>query len=193
MATFKRILKIALCISLIATTALLAADKTEEEKAAQAKESEARAKETAKTKPTPKMIIDKVNEAAKLLEKEGSEAFDKFKGKDSKFIFAGTYIWLHDMKGVMKMHPIKYKMEGKALIGLKDKKGKLFFAEMNKLVREKGKGWVDYMWPKPGEKTPSQKVSYVKLCKIKGGEEIVIGCGVYDLPAEEVKKLLENK
>ena len=192
MVTLKRLLTIAICITLAATTVLTAAEKSEEEKAALAKESEQKAKETAKTKPTPKMIIDKINAASKLLENEGEDAFDKFKGKDSDFIFAGTYIWLHDMKGVMKMHPIKYKMEGKALIGLKDKKGKLFFAEMNKLVREKGAGWVDYMWPKPGEKEPSQKVSYVKLCKMKGGTEIVIGCGVYDLPKEDVDKLLEN-
>ena len=189
MVTLRRLLAIVLCITL-ATTALVAAEKSDDEKAALAKESEKKAAETAKTKPTPKMIIEKVNAAAKLLEAEGEEAFDKFKGKDSEFIFAGTYIWLHDMKGVMKMHPIKFKMEGKALIGLKDKKGKLFFAEMNKLVREKGAGWVDYMWPKPGEKEPSQKVSYIKLCKMKGGNEIVVGCGVYDLPEEEVKKIL---
>ncbi len=192
MVNLKRLLTLVLCITLVTATALLAAEKTEEEKSALAKESEKRAEETAKTKPTAKMIIEKVNSACKLLEKEGAEAFDKFKGKDSEYIFAGTYIWLHDMKGVMKMHPIKFKMEGKALIGLKDKNGKLFFAEMNKVTREKGAGWVDYMWPKPGEKEPALKVSYVKLCKMKDGSEIVVGCGVYDLPKEEVAKLLSK-
>ena len=75
-------------------------------------------------------------------------------------------------------------------MGLKDKAGKLFFAEMNKLVREKGAGWVSYMWPKPGQQEASKKVSYVKICKIGEDDEIVIGCGVYDLPEEEVKKLV---
>jgi methyl-accepting chemotaxis protein len=112
----------------------------------------------------------------------------KFKGKDSQYLFAGTYIWVHDMQGVMRMHPIKYKMEGHPLIDLKDANGKRFFAEMNKLAKEKGAGWVDYMWPKPEEKEPSLKVSYVKLVKVDG-EEMVVGCGVYDITPEEVAKL----
>ena len=44
------------------------------------------------TKPTSQMVIDKVEKAAALLRKEGKAAFPKFKGKDSEFIFAGTYI-----------------------------------------------------------------------------------------------------
>jgi hypothetical protein len=162
------------------------------EKEKLAKETEDACAASAKDKPTPEMIIKKVEEACKLLEKEGKAGFPKFKGKDSQYVFAGTYIWIHDMEGVMQMHPVKYKMEGKRLIGLKDINGKLFFTEMNKIAREKGSGWVDYMWPKPGEKDPSKKVSYVKLCKIDG-VEMVVGCGVYDLSEEVVKKLVEGK
>jgi cytochrome c len=158
-------------------------------KEALAKETEDACAASAKDKPTPEMIIKKIDEACKLLEKEGKASFPKFKGKDSQFIFAGTYIWIHDMEGVMQMHPVKYKMEGKHLIGLKDINGKLFFTEMNKIAREKGSGWVAYMWPKPGEKDPSKKVSYVKLCKIDG-VDMVAGCGVYDLSDEVVKKLV---
>jgi len=46
------------------------------------------------------------------------------------------------------------------------------------------------MWPKPGEKTPSLKVSYVKLDKVDG-EDLVLGCGVYDLSPEEIQKLVK--
>jgi hypothetical protein len=46
------------------------------------------------------------------------------------------------------------------------------------------------MWPKPGEKTPSLKVSYVKLVKVDG-EDLVLGCGVYDLSPEEIQKLVK--
>ncbi|MGA2936010.1 MAG: cache domain-containing protein [Syntrophobacteraceae bacterium] len=56
--------------------------------------------------------------------------------------------------------------------------------------QKKGSGWVDYMWPKPGEKTPSLKVSYVKLVKVDG-EDLVLGCGVYDLSPEEIQKLVK--
>jgi len=43
------------------------------------------------------------------------------------------------------------------------------------------------MWPKPGEKERSLKVSYVHKTKCDG-EEIVVGCGVYDMTMEEVRK-----
>lgn len=158
-----------------------------EDMAALAKETEKAAAASASTKPTPEMIVEKVNKACSMLQKEGRKGFRKFMGADSEFIFAGTYIWIHDLQGVMQMHPIKYKMVGKQLIGLKDTNGKLFFVDMNKVAREKGAGWVDYMWPKPGEKKPSRKVSYIKKCTVDG-EDLVLGCGVYDMTIDEIAK-----
>ena len=137
------------------------------------------------------MIKEKVKKACEILEKDGKKGFAKFKGKDSDFLFAGTYIWIHDMNGVMRMHPIKYKMEGKKLIGLKDGSGKRFFVEMNKKVRDKGEGWVDYTWPKPGEKKRSRKVSFVKGAKVDG-EDMVVGCGIYDMPDAEIDVLIKE-
>jgi hypothetical protein len=122
--------------------------------------------------------------------KEGKNAYPKFKGKDSEFIFAGTYIWIHDSTATMRMHPIKHKMEGQNYIDLKDVNGKLFFTAMNEVAKTKGSGWVEYMWPKPGEKTPSLKVSYVKLVNA-GGEDLIIGCGVYDLSEADLQKVLK--
>jgi signal transduction histidine kinase len=166
---------------------VLAADKTPEELA---KETEMACEATAATKPTSKMIMDKVDQGCALLQKEGKAGFSKFSGKDSPFVFAGTYIWIHNMAGVMLMHPIMYKMDGKSVINYKDPNGKRFFNEMNKVAKAKGAGWVDYMWPKPGEKEPSQKVSYVKLCHVDG-EDLVLGCGVYGMSREDIQKLVK--
>lgn len=187
MRTICKGLLILFCMVFLFQTGAVLADKSPEELA---KESEEACAASAKTKPTVEMITDKVNKACALLAKEGKGAFPKFKGKDSEFIFAGTYIWIHDMNGVMLMHPIKYKLDGKNVTGLKDTAGKFLFVEMNKVCKEKGAGWVDYMWPKPGETEPSRKVSYVKLVKTPDGNELVAGCGVYDLPAAEVDKLV---
>jgi signal transduction histidine kinase len=158
-----------------------------------AKESEDYCASTESTKPTPELVIQKVNEGAELVAKEGEAAFPKFQGKGSPFLFAGTYIWIHDGAGVMRMHPIKWKMNGKDYIGLKDTTGKRFFAEMNDCVRSKGACWIDYMWPKPGEKDPSRKISYVKLVKTPNGQEFILGCGIYDVPEAEMNKLLVGK
>ena len=60
------------------------ADKTPDELA---KETEAACEATAATKPTPQMIMDKVNQACALLQKEGKAGFSKFSGKDSAVCF----------------------------------------------------------------------------------------------------------
>ncbi len=158
-----------------------------------AKESEAFCAETAKEKPTADAVIKKVEEACQLVASEGRKSFSKFMGKDSKFIFAGTYIWIHDLEGVMQMHPLKYKMEGKPLLVLKDKKGKRFFVEMNKVAQEKGSGWVDYHWPVPGSKDIQRKVSFVKLCETPEKEKFVVGCGIYGLSDAEIDNLVSSK
>jgi cytochrome c len=166
---------------------LLLAQETKEELA---KNSEAACVASEAIRPTVEMIIKKVNKACELLTKEGKAAFSKFKGQNSDFIFSGTYVWINDLSGVMRMHPIQINLEGQQLIGWQDSNGKPIFAEFIKIVKEKGSGWIDYMWPKPGEKNSSRKVSYVKSCQIDG-EEMVVGCGVYDLPDHVIDKLIK--
>jgi len=45
-------------------------------------------------------------------------------------------------------------------------------------VKASGSGWVDYMWPKPGETQPSRKWSYVKAVSVDGAPALV-GAGFY--------------
>ena len=71
-----------------------------------AKASEARAVATSADPLTVELIEKKVNEACDLLGQKGEAAFPEFQGSDSNFIFAGTYIWIHDQAGIMRMHPI---------------------------------------------------------------------------------------
>ena len=47
------------------------------------------------------------------------------------------------------------------------------FSEMSK-----GAGWVDYLFPKPGETTPSHKWTYVKRVTIDGAPAL-LGAGFY--------------
>jgi methyl-accepting chemotaxis protein len=86
------------------------------------------------------------------------------------------YLWVNDLNAVMVMHPIKPALDGQDLSEMKDSNGKTFFLEMIRVCREKGEGFVDYTWPKPGSDQPVDKLSYVKLFKPWGW---VIGSGVY--------------
>ncbi len=104
------------------------------------------------------------------------------------------YFWVNDMNSVVLMHPIKPELDGKDLSDLKDKKGTYIFREFVKACREKGEGFVPYLWPKPGHDEPVQKISYVKLFKPWGW---VVGTGVYvddvDAKVAEIAARVESR
>lgn len=50
--------------------------------------------------------------------------------------------------------------------------------EMIEMLKTRESGWIDYMWPKPGETKPSKKWSYIKKVKM-GKETLLVGAGIY--------------
>ena len=139
---------------------------------------------------TPKLCKEKVLAAAKLLETEGDAAIPKIKDPNGEFRFAGGdgYIWIHNLDNVMVMHPIKPSLDGKPLGDMRDVNGVYLFSAMNETVEDNGKGWIPYAWPKPGQKDSSPKISYCVLVK-HGDKDYVAGAGMYDVTADDIKKL----
>ena len=86
------------------------------------------------------------------------------------------YFWINDLTPIMIMHPTVPELNGKDLSSYKDPNGKLLFMEFVKIAKAKGGGFVDYMWPKPGEQAPVNKLSYVKLYEPWGW---IVGSGIY--------------
>ncbi|MBP5987546.1 MAG: methyl-accepting chemotaxis protein [Azonexus sp.] len=86
------------------------------------------------------------------------------------------YFWINDLNDTMVMHPIKPELEGKKLDQIKDKNGKFLFVEFNQVVKTKGAGFVDYLWPKPGAEEGVPKISFVMGFEPWGW---VIGSGIY--------------
>ena len=86
------------------------------------------------------------------------------------------YFWINDMHPRMVLHPIKPELNGKDLTQNKDPSGKALFVAFVDAVRSSGSGFVSYMWPKPGQEKPVEKLSYVKGFAPWGW---VIGSGVY--------------
>jgi methyl-accepting chemotaxis protein len=93
------------------------------------------------------------------------------------------YVWINDMQPKMIMHPMKPEMDGQDISDFKDPNGKKLFVEMVNVCKEKGEGFVDYQWPKPGATHPVPKISFVKLYKPWGW---IMGSGIYvdDVAAE---------
>jgi len=123
-----------------------------------------------------KECIAKCEAAAKLVNEKGIDAaVAEINKKDGEFVSDVTYVFIQKMDGTMIGHPMKASLVGKNLIELKDSEGKEFFKDMINVAKESGSGWVDYMWPKPGEEKPSPKTSYV----LKVNDEVFVGAGVY--------------
>ncbi len=95
----------------------------------------------------------------------------------------GDYYFIIDTHPKMVMHPIKPELDGKDLGDSKDAKGKYLFNEMVKVTKDKGDGYVHYMWPKPGKAEPEEKISYVKLFRPFNW---IVGTGVYVSDIKEI-------
>ena len=134
---------------------------------------------------SPNEIAEMTKKVVDILNAEGKEAFPELR-KD-EFVHGWAYPTICDLNGQVLFHPIKPKLEGRSLLAMKDKNGKLFVAELIAVARQKGSGWVDYVWPKPGEKKVSKKVAYV----MKGtcdGVDIMCMVGLYDVTKEFCEK-----
>ncbi|MCG8686609.1 MAG: cache domain-containing protein [Desulfobacterales bacterium] len=130
-------------------------------------------------KATKEECVLKSKEAADVVTNEGLDAaLAQINDPNGPFVWKDTYVFAISLdEGKVIAHPIKPKLIGKMLTGLKDVNGKMFFVEFLNVAKEKGEGWVSYMWPKPGEKKPSPKNSYVYRVP---GQNAVFLAGVYE-------------
>ena len=136
------------------------------------------AQQSPPTSEKAKQIEAMVNKAAALVETKGKAAFSEFRKRDSEWWFGNTYLFVYDKDMNVLLNPAFPQREGTNVHGDKDVNGKLFHDEFMKVIQSKGSGWVDYMFPKPGQTQPSQKWSYVKVVNIDGTPGL-IGAGFY--------------
>lgn len=133
-------------------------------------------------------VEDMVKDAVGRIETQGRAAFKQFYDPAGPFIAKSAYIFVYDFNGVNLVLPPFRNLEGRNLLDLKDTHGKPYLREALQVVKEQGSGWIEYMWPKPGESISTQKSSYVSKAKL-GDEWVLVGCGVYlaDAPKATAK------
>jgi cytochrome c len=145
-------------------------------------------------KATPQEVVAKVREAASTLSKTGDLA--QFNQKQGSWVWKDTYIFVHDCdKKVNAAHPFKPEQIGQDLTSIKGTDGKSLYPDPEAFcnaARKPSGVWVEYWWPKPGEKEGSRKVSYSLSAK---GTPYVVSAGVYDDKATiaELSKLTSGK
>ena len=123
-------------------------------------------------------IEELVNRAAELVESRGKAAFSEFKVPNSNWWFDDTYLFAYDQNLNVLLNPAFPQREGTNPRGEKDVNGKPFHDEFLRVAQTEGSGWVEYMFPKPGQSLPSRKWSYVRAVTIDGTPGI-IGAGFY--------------
>ncbi len=117
--------------------------------------------------------------AAMITEKGVDAGLAEVGNPKGQFVWKDSYVFaLSTKNGQTLAHPIKPGLVGKNLMAVKDVNGVMLFAEFLKVGKSaSGEGWVSYMWPKPGEKKPSQKHAYIYKVP---GQEISMGAGIYE-------------
>ena len=90
-------------------------------------------------------------------QKQALEAVSKLRYAEKEYFF------VQDIgKEIIVMHPFVKALVGQPMSTMKDKNGKVFGPELNAAARDKGEGYVEYMWPRGGSDVPVGKISYVK-------------------------------
>ncbi|HNR07331.1 MAG TPA: cache domain-containing protein [Saprospiraceae bacterium] len=130
-------------------------------------------------------VVDMVRDAVGQIEKFETASFRLFHDPKGPFMAKDAYIFVINEQGVDLVNPGFPNLEGRNIMDLKDTRGKYLIREMFRLVEAEGAGWVDYMWPKPGESVSTQKSTYVTRARM-GNQSVLVGCGVYlaDAPKE---------
>ena len=123
-------------------------------------------------------VTDIVKDAVGQIEKNGTAAFPLFHDPTGPFIVKDSYIFVFDRQGIDLVNPGFPNLEGRSLLELKDTQGKQLVREMFDVIQTSNSGWVDYMWPKPGESISTQKSAYVSKARL-GDQWVLVGSGVY--------------
>jgi|GEM_PF-833277 len=119
------------------------------------------------------------------------EAFARLRGFIDGVRFNGSdYLFAYGMDGIGRIHPINRALEGKSLIGVKDKNGTEIIREMVDGIRDTGHATVEYYWAKPGVEGEVLKLSYAAGFP---RADMFFGSGVYidDLNAAFLDQAIE--
>lgn len=116
-----------------------------------------------------------VQKAVAYMKANGKEkAYAEFNNPNGQFKDRDLYIFVIDMTGLEWANGANQKIVGKNVLDLKDAEGKMMVKSFIDLAKSKGKGWVDYKWPNPVQKTVESKSTYLEKY-----EDVLVASGIY--------------
>ena len=136
-----------------------------------------------------RQLVYYVEEAARLVEKKGPEAFQEFSVQGSRWLSGSHYLFIYDLNGVCLFHPAIPELLGKNLLDLRDMNGKPVGHWINEIgyrPEPDASGWIFYLWKAPTDLTPTWKNSYVRKAVGPGGRIYLVGSGVHHFKIESL-------
>ena len=132
----------------------------------------------AEERATTEECVQKTHEAAAMINAKGlAEAMKLIGDPQGPYVWKDSYVFLMDLQGKMLAHPMQPELTQYEHVLLQtDAADKAIFVHFVNIAKDPGQGWVDYMWPKPGKKSPSKKVTYIYRVPTKN---LLVGAGVY--------------
>jgi cytochrome c len=133
---------------------------------------------TAQQAATKEECVIKCHEAAALINSKGlDEAIKEISDPKGPFVWKDSYVFLMNMDGKMLAHPMQPELTKLPhCLLITDPTDKALFVSFVNLAKTVGHGWVEYMWPRPGKKSPSKKITYIYRVP---GKDLFVGAGVY--------------
>lgn len=126
----------------------------------------------------PFFLVDKVQDAVRLLETQGTKAFTTLKDPAAGYRFLDAYVFVMREDGEQQVNVAFPEVEGSNMLEFTDTEGKAIAQEMLKVVQSQGEGWVDYLWPRPGDTVSTRKRSFVKGVVVDH-RLYIVGAGMY--------------
>jgi cytochrome c len=127
---------------------------------------------------TKEECVIKCHEAAALINSKGlDEAIKAIGDPNGRFVWKDSYVFLMNLEGKMLAHPMQPELTKLPhCLLITDQTDKALFVSFVNLARTAGRGWVEYMWPKPGKKAPSKKITYIYRVP---NQDVFVGAGIY--------------
>lgn len=133
-------------------------------------------------------LVRLVEAAAGEIERRGTEAFEDFGVRGSRWFTDEHYLFVYDDAGVCVFHPVEVELVGRDLSGFRDMERRPVIG----MIREIGRGdkpdaagWVFYLWEGPWHSYPQWKGSYIRKTIAPDGRIYLVGSGIYGIKIEK--------
>lgn len=127
---------------------------------------------------TPDEVVAMVRAASALLAEQGEAGLETIRGANSAFVWKDSYVFVVNCEADQVLaNPAFPEHEGGDIRQHTDVSGYQYGQELCEVAERPDGGWVEYVWPRPGDDEPQRKVSYVISVD---GLPYQVGAGLYD-------------